>query len=145
MAHRWRNIMADRSDISHRIRDLQTRVFRIALDPLRHGLTLKIIAADSGIPYGTLRTYADGSAIMPISALHQLCGVIPDELLSIRKGEVAQKHLDETATVMRYLIDSETSTEARLCKHLDRLNSAIVHQIDAIRTQISYHKAQARP
>jgi hypothetical protein len=65
-----------------------------------------------------------------------------DELLSIRKGEAAQKHLSETATVMRYLIDSETSTEARLCKHLDRLNSAIVHQIDAIRTQISYHKAQ---
>ena len=69
--------------ISHRIREEQRRVFRVATDPMRYGLTLKAIGIDTGIPYSTLRTYADGSSMMPIDALYKLCGVIPDELLSL--------------------------------------------------------------
>lgn len=69
--------------ISHRIREEQRRIFRVAMDPLRYGLTLKAIGIDAGIPYTTLRTYADGSSIMSVEALHKLCGVIPDELLSL--------------------------------------------------------------
>jgi hypothetical protein len=63
-------------------RDLQRRVFRVACDPLRYGLTLKAISLDSGIPDSTLRTYASGSACMPLSALRRLFGVLPIELLS---------------------------------------------------------------
>lgn len=66
-----------------RTRDLQRRMFRIAADPLRHGLTLKAIALDSGIPESTLRTYASGQACMPMAAFWKLFGVLPVELLAV--------------------------------------------------------------
>lgn len=75
--------MTHESDISHRTREMQERIFRIAA---RQGLTLKAISLDSGIPYSTLRGYAGNhgdTAEMPVSALCKLIGVIPDELLSL--------------------------------------------------------------
>jgi len=75
--------MADMCVISQRMREEQKRIFRIATDPMRYGLTLKAIAIDSGIPFSTLRTYADGSAIMPITAVFKLCKALPTELLSL--------------------------------------------------------------
>lgn len=69
--------------ILHRLLEEQCRVFRVACDPLRYGLTLKAVSIDSGIPPSTLRTYAAGQAIMPVTALYRLCGVIPDEVLSL--------------------------------------------------------------
>lgn len=74
--------MADGRDISHRLLDTQRRVFRVACDPLRYGLTLKIISIDSGIPDSTLRGYASGHVAMPMSALVMLFPVLPSELLS---------------------------------------------------------------
>lgn len=74
--------MATNPEISRQL-DLQRRVFRVATDPMRYGLTLKVIAFDSGIPDSTLRTYADGSTAMPLYAFVKLCGVLPDELLSL--------------------------------------------------------------
>lgn len=64
------------------MRDRQQRVFRIATDPVRYGLTLKLIAADANLGYDSVRHYASGETIMPITALFALVGVIPDELLS---------------------------------------------------------------
>lgn len=67
----------------HCTKTTQERIFRIAQ---RDGLTLKAISLDSGIPYSTLRSYAGNNgetAEMPVSALYKLCGVIPDELLSL--------------------------------------------------------------
>lgn len=75
--------MAHEGEISHRSKETQERVFRIAQ---RDGLTLKAISLDSGIPYSTLRSYAGNNgetAEMPVSALFRLVGVIPDELLSL--------------------------------------------------------------
>lgn len=69
--------------ILDQMRERQQRVFRIALDPARYGLTLKAIHIDSGIGYDSLRNYASGETIMPITALDSLIGVIPDELLSL--------------------------------------------------------------
>ena len=74
--------MATNPEISRQL-DLQRRVFRVATDPMRYGLTLKVIAFDSGIPDSTLRTYADGTTAMPLFAFVKLCGVLPDELLSL--------------------------------------------------------------
>ena len=74
--------MATNPEISRQL-DLQRRVFRIATDPLRYGLTIKVIAFDSGIPDSTLRTYADGSTAMSLHAFVKLVGVLPDELLSL--------------------------------------------------------------
>lgn len=74
--------MATNPDISRQL-DLQRRVFRVATDPMRYGLTLKVIAFDSGIPDSTLRTYADGTTAMPLYAFVKLCGVLPDDLLSL--------------------------------------------------------------
>lgn len=64
--------------------EAQRRVFRLA--ERNHGLHLKTIHLDSGIPYNTIRSYASGEAVMPISALNKLCDVIPDELLSQLTG-----------------------------------------------------------
>ncbi len=61
-------------------REAQQRIFRLAERDC--GLTLKAISLDSGVPYSTIRTYASGEAIMPITALIRLADVIPDTLLS---------------------------------------------------------------
>lgn len=75
--------MTANSKIIEQMRDRQARVFRMALDPQRYGLTLKMISADSGIGYDSLRNYAAGETIMPITAIDCLIDVIPDELLSL--------------------------------------------------------------
>ncbi len=59
------------------------------------GLTLKAISIDSGIPYETLRSYAGhkgAPAMMPLSAVNRLAGVIRDNLLSL-PFEIADRHL----------------------------------------------------
>jgi len=69
--------------IAQRLKETQKDVFRIAADPMRFGLPMKLIAAKSGIPIDTLYTYANGRAAMPLLAMHKLCGVLPNELLSL--------------------------------------------------------------
>jgi hypothetical protein len=55
----------------------------------RRGLSLKAISYDSGIGYSTLLTYFPSAdckrppALMPVSAQYCLCGVIPDDILSL--------------------------------------------------------------
>jgi len=74
--------MAADSDITHRTKAMQERIFRLACKDD----TLKGISLESGIPYSTLRSYAGHSgepAEMPVSALYKLIGVIPNELLSL--------------------------------------------------------------
>lgn len=61
----------------------QQRMFRIACDPRRFNLTRKAIEIDAEIPRSTLASYADGRALMTIATLRSLCGVIPNELLSL--------------------------------------------------------------
>jgi hypothetical protein len=88
--------------ISQRLLQVQEDIFRVVCDPLRYGETLKSISAKSGIPYGTLRSYAGHSGEtheMPVSAQYKLVGIIPDELLSLLLpgGRVivkAPEHLD---------------------------------------------------
>ena len=75
--------MSNDCRITHELREAQKDIFRVAQDPRRFGMNMKSIAALSGIPYETLRTYASGAATMPITALFKLCGVLPTELLSV--------------------------------------------------------------
>lgn len=70
-------------DRKSQILDRQKRMFRIAQDPTRYGLTIKIIAADSGLQYDSVRNYAAGETVMPLTALDALVDVLPDELLSL--------------------------------------------------------------
>lgn len=65
------------------ILDRQKRMFRIAQDPTRYGLTLKMIAADADLNLQSVRNYAAGETEMPLSALDALVGVLPDELLTL--------------------------------------------------------------
>lgn len=69
--------------ISRACRARQATVLRIACDPARYGLTLKGIAADSGVPYSTLRGYASGEVGMPFDAVFRLCEALPPDLLSL--------------------------------------------------------------
>lgn len=75
--------MESRNMILNTILGIQADVFRVAFDPLRYGLTFKRVQLASGIPTSTLRTYTDGKAEMPLSALYRLVGIVPDELLSM--------------------------------------------------------------
>lgn len=75
--------MADEINISQITKDMQERMFRVALS---RGLTFKAISLESGIPLSTLRTYSGtngATAEMPVSALRKLLGVMPDDLLSM--------------------------------------------------------------
>jgi hypothetical protein len=63
------------------VKSSQERVFRLAKRD--HGLTLKAISLDSGIDYDSVCNYAKGDTQMPLSALNALCGIIPNELLSL--------------------------------------------------------------
>ena len=76
-----RNDITSRTcDISQAVEAGQLTMFRLA--ERDHGLSLKILALESGIPHGTLRSYAQGTA-MPVSALVKLARVIPNELTSL--------------------------------------------------------------
>jgi hypothetical protein len=83
--------------IIEQMRDRQARMFRIAMDPQRYGLTLKMIEADSGIDYDSLRNYASGKTTMPITAVDCLIDVLPDELLTLlfSNGRVLVKAPEE--------------------------------------------------
>jgi hypothetical protein len=70
------------------------RAIREELD--RRGITLKIIAASSGIPYPTICSYFPGNergatpkqpAEMPAGAVYNLVGVLPDDLLNLLAPE----------------------------------------------------------
>ena len=63
--------------------DRQRRMFRIATDPRRYGLTLKMIAADSGLHPDSIRKYAAGETVLSMTSMVCLIGVLPDELLSL--------------------------------------------------------------
>jgi hypothetical protein len=82
-----------------RIRSLtlatQKRIGRLAKN--EYGLTLELIASESGIPYATVRNYFSQQknfkhAELPVSAFVKLCGVIPDDLLS-QLLDPADRHL----------------------------------------------------
>lgn len=64
-------------------------MFRVAC----RTMSLKAIGLDAGIPYSTLRSYAGHNgetAEMPASAVYKLCGVVPNELLSLLLPEGKQ-------------------------------------------------------
>jgi hypothetical protein len=69
------------SEIIQRVKAAQETVFRVACRD--HGLTLKAISLDAGVPYDSICNYAKGETQMPVAVLYALCGVIPDELLSL--------------------------------------------------------------
>jgi hypothetical protein len=70
-------------DRKSQILDRQRRMFRIALDPTRYGLTIKMIAADANLGEDSVRNYAAGETMMPLFALDALIDVLPDDLLSL--------------------------------------------------------------
>lgn len=75
--------MYETREISHSQRETQERIFEAAR---KRGLTLKAISVLSGVPVSTLRTWAGengATALMSIDGLFKLCGVIPDDLLSM--------------------------------------------------------------
>ena len=74
------NISSRTCEITQAVEAGQLAMFRLA--ERNHGLSLKILSLESGIPHGPLRSYAQGTA-MPVSALVKLSGVIPNELISL--------------------------------------------------------------
>lgn len=84
--------MATDDRITFLVLEAQQRIFRLA--ERDHGLSLKALSLDSGMPYNTIRSYAGGASVMPVPALLKLVGVIPDELLS-QMLEPVRRHLAE--------------------------------------------------
>lgn len=84
-------ILSPDNDISqqHIARQMHDRQRRLGRIMAKNGVTLKALSIDSGIPYNTLRGYFPSEQaelfpnIMPITALVQLIGTIPDDWLSI--------------------------------------------------------------
>lgn len=78
--------MGDNTNIVRILKDRQ-QAMRREMD--RRGIALKAVSFDSGIGYSTLLSYfpcEDGKAdpaLMPVSAQYALCGVVPDDILSL--------------------------------------------------------------
>ena len=63
--------------------------------------------------------------------------------LDKRKGEVAENIEKSTsATQAKNIIEGAVSIENRIFLQCERLNRTITHQLDSIRTQLSYIKTQ---
>lgn len=73
-------ILSHDDNIASQVKRTQQTVFRLAQ---ARGLTLKVIALDSGLGYTTIQTYSRGEATMSLPALYRLIGVIDDDLLSL--------------------------------------------------------------
>ena len=60
------------------------------------------------------------------------------------RGKACELYPKVSATVLKEFLSRDCAEEARLLKLADRLNSTIVHQMDSIRTLISYEKESMR-
>lgn len=109
LARSCNRIMATDCRITHQTLETQKLIFRVATNPMRYGLTFKAIEADSGIPYSTLRTYARGEAMMPLTAFIRLASILPNDLMSLLL-EPAGKHIEDDDTG-----DSDHDTAAAHC------------------------------
>lgn len=121
--------------LEQKILTAQQRIFRLA--ERDHDLTLKRLSLDSGIKYETLRSYAGNKgdpAMMPVSALCKLVGVVPDELLSQILDPVG-KHIadngggDEDLDALGEDGDA-LATEVRRSRHPDSLDGTNIHPIE---------------
>lgn len=111
--------MISGSNIVSIIKDRQCAMRR-ELD--RRGIALKAVSFDSGIPYSTLLSYfpEEGGkepAQLPASAQYLLCGVIPDDVLSLllpsdRKIVRVPEDIDhdEMASAMRQYLAAKDAT-----------------------------------
>jgi hypothetical protein len=60
-------------------------------------------------------------------------------ILDAKRGEIAEAHVGWN--IIKHLIEAKCSDEKRLYILSDRLNATLVHQIDEIRTLLSFEKA----
>ena len=67
--------------ISNRIKSKQSTAFRLA--ERDYAQKHKDIAEDAGISVNSVGAYARGETVMGLAAFHKLCGVVPNELLSL--------------------------------------------------------------
>ena len=65
-------------------------------------------------------------------------------ILDEARGRMAEKYLDSSATVLREMVGRDTAQENKLLVLADRLNATLVHQIDSVRTLISFEKEQRK-
>jgi hypothetical protein len=116
--------MSSNDSILARTLKTQQRIYRLAKH--NHGLTMEIIAEESGIPCSTVKSYFSQAknirlAELPISNFVKLIGVIPDELLS-QLLEPADRHLAHDADEDSDLDDigdkaDEVAREVRRARH----------------------------
>ena len=107
--------------ITCQMHDRQIRLGRIMS---KNNVTLKAVSIDSGIPYNTLRSYFPGErelfpAIMPITALVQLFGVLPDEWLSLLtepEGRCFSKTSDDEGAAAREVEVAKAALDRALGK-----------------------------
>lgn len=85
--------MADRCAFSENVLARQCDMFRIAKRD--HGLTDKVLAAETGFKLDTITTWTKGTA-MPAYALVKLCRIMPDHLTSMM-FEPADKYVGTIA------------------------------------------------
>jgi hypothetical protein len=62
-------------------------------------------------------------------------------ILDEARGRVAEKYLKSSATVLREMINRDTASENRLRILADRLNATLTHQMDEVRSILSFEKA----
>ena len=62
-------------------------------------------------------------------------------ILDKRRGEIAEENRELGAMILREILSSKSADETRLKNLADRLNATITHQVDAIRSILSFEKS----
>jgi hypothetical protein len=125
--------MASDDRISFLVLEAQKRIFRLA--ERNHGLKLKTISLDSGIPYNSIRGYAAGETVLPVPAMLKLVDVVPDELLS-QLLEPVQRCLMPTDNGGDHDLDAlgedadAVATEVRRARRPDSPGGTNIHPIE---------------
>ena len=79
-----------------------------------------------------------------LSGLSSECVAISQNLLGKKELEVLTEIKDESypASIMSKMLNARTADETALLKYSDRINAAITHSIDGLRSIISLYKEE---
>lgn len=108
------------------------------------------LATELGLIYAAIKAPLDRNTQGLMNELESRCGwlarsseLLADAqlILDRKRGIEAERLTEVPALIGREILAGRSAEEARLLKLADRLNSSLVHQIDAIRSILSFEKS----
>ncbi len=108
------------------------------------------LAAEIELIYGSIKAPLDRNPAGLMDELESRCGWLARSaellaeaqfILDRKRGEEAERLTDLPWSVGREVLAGRSAEEARLMKLADKLHSTLVHQVEAIRSILSFEKS----